>query len=265
MSHTSPERTWPKSSPKEQGSASLQCCFKDSGWHTLEFYIAESDGSAILHPISSKRLDVVTLWCDDIGTDVATASTVQLTDDFEDIAGLKSMFPRSFDTLGDFKQPYKLVPNTTVPPVVHGKYVIQRKPAIKQELSKMEVIGMIAKIMEPTFTEKRGGGLCVCLDPKDLNHALKWPIHKMSTLEEITHHFSGATVLSKMDAKNGYWSIRLDDESSKLTTFNTPFDRYRYLCLPFGLVMSQDVFQQHLEAITEKCPVCIGIADDAAV
>ena len=259
---------------KQHGSVSLQCCFKNSGWHTLEFYIAESDGFAILGLTSSKRLDIVTLRCDDIGIDVATASAAQHTDDFEDIAGLKSMFPRSFDTLGNFKQPYKLVPDMTVPPVVHPnhKYAIQRKLAIKQELSKMEVMGVIAKITEPadwvsslTFTEKRGGGLRVCLDPKDLNRALKRPIHKTPTLEEITHHFSGATVFRKMDAKNGYWSIRLDDESSKLTTFNTPFGRYRFLRLSFGLVVSQDVFQQRMDAILEKCPGCIGIADDVAV
>ena len=68
-----------------------------------------------------------------------------------------------------------------------------------------------------------------------------------------------------MDAKNGYWSVHLDDESSKLTTFNTPFGRYRFLRLPFGLVVSQDVFQQRMDAILEQCPGCIGIADDVAV
>ena len=68
-----------------------------------------------------------------------------------------------------------------------------------------------------------------------------------------------------MDAKNGYWSIRQDEPSSKLTAFNTPFGRYRFLRMPFGLVVSQDVFQQRMDAILERCPGCIGIADDIAV
>ena len=103
------------------------------------------------------------------------------------------------------------------------------------------------------------------MDPKDLNRALKRPHHKTPTLEEITHHFSGAKFFSKLDAKSGYWPIRLDEPSSKLTTFNTPFERFRFFQLPFGLVVSQDVFQQRMDAILEKCPGCTGIADAVAV
>ena len=144
---------------------------------------------------------------------------------------------------------------------------------MRDELNKMEAMRVITRETEPTtdwvssltFTEKRDGALRLCLDPKDFNRALKRPHHKTPTLEEITHNFSGATFFSKLDAKNGYWSIRLDEASSKLTTFNTPFGRCRFLRLPFGLVVSQDVFQQRMDAILEKCPGCTGIADDVAV
>ena len=72
-------------------------------------------------------------------------------------------------------------------------------------------------------------------------------------------------MFSKLDAKNGYWSVELDESSSLLTTFNTPFGRYRYLRMPFGLIMSQDVFQRKMDQILEECPGTIGIADDVAV
>jgi hypothetical protein len=70
-----------------------------------------------------------------------------------------------------------------------------------------------------TFTQKRVGGLRVCLDPKNLNRAVKRTHHKTSTLEEITHQFSAAKVFSKLDAKNGYLSVRLDEPSSILPCF----------------------------------------------
>ena len=57
----------------------------------------------------------------------------------------------------------------------------------------------------------------------------------------------------------------LDEESSCLTTFNSPFGRYCFLRMPFGLVMSQDVFQHKMDQILEKCPGTISIADDIAV
>ena len=103
------------------------------------------------------------------------------------------------------------------------------------------------------------------MDPKDLNKAMKRTNHKTPTLEEITHKFSGAQVFSKLDARHGYWSIMLDEESSYLTTFNSPFGRYRFLRLAFGLKVSQDIFQEKMDMILEQCPGTLGIADDVAV
>ena len=179
---------------------------------------------------------------------------------------MKAMFQKSFDTLGDFKEPYCLVPDMTVPPVIHPvrKYAIQRKLAIKHKLSKMQAMCEIKRITEPTdltFMEKRKGGLRACLNHKDLNGILKPPSYKTPTLEEIT----GATVFSKMDPKNGYRWVRQDEDSSNLATFNTPFGRYQFRRLPFGLLVSQDVIQQCKDAILERCPGCISVADDVAV
>ena len=36
----------------------------------------------------------------------------------------------------------------------------------------------------------------------------------------------------------------LDDESSKLTTFNTPFGRYRFPRMPFGIHSAQEIFHK---------------------
>ena len=57
----------------------------------------------------------------------------------------------------------------------------------------------------------------------------------------------------------------LDEESSRLTTFNSPFGRYCFLRMPFGQLMSQHVFQHKMDKIFEKCPGTISIADDIAV
>ena len=142
---------------------------------------------------------------------------------------------------------------------------------MKAELDRMEELSVIKKVTEPTdwvssltFSRKANGKLRICLDPKDLNQASKRTYHKMPTLEEITHQFSGARVFSKLDARHGYWSIELDSESSYLTTFNSPFGRYRFQKLPFRLKVSQDIFQEKMDMILEQCPGTLGIADDVA-
>ena len=104
----------------------------------------------------------------------------------------------------------------------------------------------------------------MCLDPKDLNQVVKRSHHHTPTLEEITHKFKGSSVFSKLDACQSYWSVVLDEEFSLLTTFNSPFGRFRCTRLPFGLCVSQDIFQQKMDLILEKCPRTVSIADDIA-
>ena len=49
------------------------------------------------------------------------------------------------------------------------------------------------------------------------------------------------------------------------TTFQAPFERYCFLRLPFGLSVSQDIFQLEMDRIREKCTGVCGIADDFVV
>ena len=72
-------------------------------------------------------------------------------------------------------------------------------------------------------------------------------------------------IFSKLDVRQGYWAISIDYESSLITTFNSPHGRYRFKRLPFGLCLSQDVFQLKMDMIIENWPETLGIADDIAV
>ena len=116
-----------------------------------------------------------------------------------------------------------------------------------------------------TYVQKANGELHVCLDPCDLNRAICHDHHKMPTVEEVTHKFANLHYFTKLDACHGYWSIVLDEESSLLTTFNSPFGRYHFLCFPFGLFCSQDIFQKKIDLFLKECPGCIGITNDITI
>ena len=75
-----------------------------------------------------------------------------------------------------------------------------------------------------------------------LNQALKRCPTKVPTPEELSPTFAQAKFFSKLDAKAGYWSVHLDELRQLLTTFRTPFWRYCWMRLPFGLTVSQDIF-----------------------
>ena len=122
------------------------------------------------------------------------------------------------------------------------KVPIEYRDQIEKALDDMVLKEVIAPVTKPTawvssltYPRKPDGSLHICLDPKDLNKAIVREHYKAPTLDEITHRLSGATCFSKLDAKDGFWSIHLDEDSSYLTTFNTHRGRYRFLHMPFGL------------------------------
>ena len=136
----------------------------------------------------------------------------------------------------------------------------------------MECLGMITCVYEPmdwvssiTYVQKTNGKLCLCLDPHNLNEDICCDYHKMPTMEEVAHEFAHSCFFTKLDARHGYWSIILDQDSSLLMTFNSPFRGYHFLQLPFGLACSQDIFQKKMDQILEECQGCMGIADDITI
>ena len=72
---------------------------------------------------------------------------------------------------------------------------------------------------------------------------------------------SNAKFCTLVDAKKGYWHVPLDEPSSYLTTFGTPFGRFRFTRLPFGLIVSQKQLDSALKGLSGVT----GIADDTFV
>ncbi len=85
------------------------------------------------------------------------------------------------------------------------------------------------------------------------------------TMDQILPTLHGKRYFSVIDTKKGYWHEELDHESSLLCTFNMPFGRHKFKRLPFGLFVSQDIFQRKLDAVFSNTDNITGIADDIIV
>lgn len=161
--------------------------------------------------------------------------------------------------------------NPDVTPVIHAprKIPIALK-GVKMELKRMEDLGVIVKQTEPTDWVNSMGAvvkpekLRICIDPQDLNKAIKREHYPLRTLEEIVAEMPNAKVFSVLDANHGFWQVQLDEDSSKLCTFNTPFGRY-WLRLPFGIVSAPEVFQKCIAQRLEDLDGVVNIVDDILV
>lgn len=115
----------------------------------------------------------------------------------------------------------------------------------------MEESKIISKVTKPTdwvsdlvIVEKRDGTLRICLSPLELNKYVKREVFQIPTLDDLTANLAGKQIFTVLDMKEGFFQIPLDPASSYLCTFNTPFGRYKFDRLPFGLCSSPEVFQR---------------------
>ena len=98
-----------------------------------------------------------------------------------------------------------------------------------------------------------------------LNQALIRLIHRGPTLNDILPKLNNVQYMSIIDASLGYHNLKLDKQSSYLTTFACLFGRYRYKWLPFGAALVGDMFQCKIDEIFNDMPNVFGIADDILV
>ena len=101
-----------------------------------------------------------------------------------------------------------------------------------------------------SVAEKKAG-IRICIDPRPLNEVLKREHYKLPVLDDVLPELTSACKFSVCDLKSGYLHCELDHESSLLTTFGTPFGRFRWLRLPFGLKVSSEIFQKRLHQALE--------------
>lgn len=102
----------------------------------------------------------------------------------------------------------------------------------------------------------------VCVDLITLNRAVARENHPMPMVEHILDQMPGAKYFSKLDCVSGFWQVPLTKESQLLTTFITPFGRYCFLRLPFGISSAPEHFQKRISRILEGLESVANHTDD---
>ena len=92
--------------------------------------------------------------------------------------------------------------------------------------------------------DKSDGFIHVCLDPKDLNVAIKREHYPLPLVSDITANCAGATMFSTLDAEKAFYQIQ--------------FGRYRYLRMLMGIKSAPEVYQQRMEQVLPRATRCEG-------
>ena len=164
-----------------------------------------------------------------------------------------SQFSNVFEGLGKLDCKHALRLKDDAKPVIQSprRVPFRIRDKLRSTLDSMEASHTIVKVKIPTDWVhpivnilKPDGSLRVCLDPTELNKCIKREHYALPTASEIFSRISGSRVFSTLDATSGFLQLELDEASSYLTTFATPFGRYRFLRLPYGISSAPEVFHR---------------------
>ena len=186
-----------------------------------------------------------------------------------------SQYPSLFTGLGSFSQDYKinLKPNAQPYALSTPRNIpLALRQKVQTELQCMEALGVISRVKEPTawcaamvVVPKASGSVRICVDMKPLNENVLRETHPMPKVDTTLAQMTGATMFSKLDANSGFWQIPLAKESRLLTTFITPYGRFCFNKLPFGISSAPEVFQRQMSDILSDLPGVLCHIDDIVV
>ena len=271
---------------KNLGVCHLKLSFKDKG-SVVRFNIVDTspNSPSLLGCRSSQELGIITV---NLEEDISVIESPEQHYEVNAFNCHMKQLTKStvlkeysdcFDKIGKFPgDKYHISVKENSVPVIHPPRTVGEhiRPLYRAELEEMKANDIITEVTEPTEwvnsivceIKKTTDGkrkVRICLDPTDLNKCIHREPYYTRTLDEIMPRLHGKKYFSVVDTKKGYWHVELDEESSYLCTFNTPFGRYRFKRLPFGVKVSQDIFQRKLDEVYKDIPNVTGIADDILV
>ena len=106
--------------------------------------------------------------------------------------------------------------------------------------------------MASFIVPQKNGTVSFLSDFREVNKRIvrtPFPIPKISTVLQELEGFSYATAL---DLNMGYYTIRLDPDSSKICTIIFPWGKCSYKRLPMGTAGSPDIFQAKMMELMES-------------
>lgn len=185
-----------------------------------------------------------------------------------------SKFKEVFEGLGKYHTPVTLklkqnaVPRASPPRLIPEKI----RGKLKIELDRLVNEKIIALDKQPSewlsrtvIVNKPDGSIRLCLDPQYLNTQLVRTQCTLATTTEIFSRVNGSRFFSCLDGKQGFHQLELDEESSRLTCFLTPFGKFKYLRLPMGITNAPEIFHKLMVDLLSDVPGVECYIDDVLI
>ena len=252
--------------------------------YNVEFVVVDKDCVPLIGAQTAQYMKLIKVKYENIAVVQSSVGQCNQSQNVKDSSGQSQSVNTKSEVLESYGDVFKglgkmpgtvhLQTDSSVEPVVMPprRVPIAVKEKLKKELDRLQGIGVIEPVSEPTdwvsglvAVEKPNGKVRVCIDPQYLNRALKRGHYPLPVIDDVLPMLNNVKVFTKADCKEGFLQCELDQESSYLTTFQTPWGRFRWCRMPFGISPAPEIFQCHLDQNLEGLPGMYKIADDILI
>ena len=141
---------------------------------------------------------------------------------------------------------------------------------VKEEINKLLEAGVIrnshSSWSAPIIVVPKGdGGKCLVIDYRAFNKVTRKFVWPMPKVEDIFSQLNGAKYFSTLDLRTRYHPIGLTTDLIPKTAFTSPFGKYEYVKVPFGLAQAPAYFQELMTGVLKALPFAMAYLDDIII
>ena len=253
--------------PKGQVAVKVQ---GKNGTQTLPLLVVEGSGPPLLGRNWLSKLEV--LW----NGEQINAVFTQPQETEKWLNDLQIKYPSVFkDVLGTLKgMKAKVNLKEGAIPVFCQSHSVPfaMKAKVEEEIERLENQGIITPTNWSEWATpvvaipKADGTVRLCGDYKvTVNPAIKVDKYPLPTTEEIFASLSGGVIFSKLDLRQAYLQMEVDDNTQKILTIHTHKGLYLFKRLAFGVASAPAIWQRTMEQILQGIPMTRCLLDDIVV
>ncbi|XP_036344288.1 uncharacterized protein K02A2.6-like [Rhagoletis pomonella] len=167
----------------------------------------------------------------------------------------KELFEPALGTIKDFKASVYLKANATPKFCKSRKIPFSQMPQFKKEAERLTYAGIWKPIKFSNWAsivlaQKADVSIRICGDFKQVvNAQIDIERFPLPTREALFHAIRHGKQFSKIDLKDAYLQMELDDDSKTIWVVNTPLGLFQYQRLPYGIASAPAIFQKYLEQL----------------
>ncbi|UYV66738.1 K02A2.6-like [Cordylochernes scorpioides] len=227
---------------------------------TMELLVVEGPGPNLIGREAFDQIGIGLEWIN------YGDSVCQITEEFMDVFKEK---------LGQYRGPPIHIKIKTLgkPTFLRARtlpYAI--RPKVEEALRKMEEQGILTPVEFTRFATpivpvlKRDGSIRICGDYRStVNTIVESDTFPVPAAADLQVNLAGGKVFSKLDLKDAYQQLVVDEETAELLAINTHKGLFKVNHLPFGVSCAPGIFQRRMESLIAKIPGVVVYLDDILV